>query len=101
MQPSKAHVIEEQPFFSCFAFCVQPERHDRHFQIFQKKVPKRYLAQNIVRTQLYSVITFIPFVLFNQFKYFYNFFFLAIAVTQFFPPLKVGKTLLMPHPDPV
>lgn len=30
-------------------------------------------------------------VLFNQFKFFYNFFFLVIALTQFIPVLKVGK----------
>lgn len=34
--------------------------------------------------------TLIPIVLFNQFKYFYNFFFLVIALTQFIPVLKVG-----------
>lgn len=28
--------------------------------------------------------------LFNQFKFFYNFFFLAISLSQFVPPLKVG-----------
>ena len=29
-------------------------------------------------------------VLFNQFKFFYNLFFLGIALSQFFPPFKVG-----------
>jgi phospholipid-translocating ATPase len=29
-------------------------------------------------------------VLYNQFKFFYNSFFLFIALTQFYPPLKVG-----------
>ena len=28
--------------------------------------------------------------LFNQFKFFYNFFFLAISLSQFIPALKVG-----------
>jgi len=32
----------------------------------------------------------IPLVLFNQFKFFSNLFFLLIAISQFFPPLKVG-----------
>lgn len=31
-----------------------------------------------------------PVVLFNQFKFFQNFFFLAMALTQFVPVLKVG-----------
>lgn len=31
-----------------------------------------------------------PVVLYNQFKFFFNLFFLAIAITQFIPVLKVG-----------
>ena len=31
-----------------------------------------------------------PVVLYNQFKFFYNAFFLIIALSQFYPPLKVG-----------
>lgn len=46
--------------------------------------------QNVVRNQKYSVLTFIPLVLFNQFKFFFNFFYLAICLSQFVPPLKVG-----------
>jgi phospholipid-translocating ATPase len=36
------------------------------------------------------MISIIPVVLFNQFKFFSNLFFLIIALSQFFPPLKVG-----------
>ena len=36
------------------------------------------------------MISLIPIVLFNQFKYFYNFFFLVISLSQFVPQLKVG-----------
>ena len=32
-------------------------------------------------------------VLFNQFKYFYNFFFLLITLTQLYEPLRVGVLL--------
>jgi phospholipid-translocating ATPase len=35
-------------------------------------------------------VTFIPVVLFNQFKFFFNLFFLLICLSQFIPPLKVG-----------
>lgn len=47
---------------------------------------------NRQNNQKYNVITLIPVVLFNQFKFFYNFFFLAISLSQFIPPLKVGLT---------
>ena len=38
----------------------------------------------------YNLITFIPIVLFNQFKQFGNFFYLIMSISQFFPDLKVG-----------
>ena len=38
----------------------------------------------------YNLITFVPVVLFNQFKQFGNFFYLIMSVSQFFPELKVG-----------
>ena len=38
----------------------------------------------------YNIITFVPVVLFNQFKFFYNLFFLLISLSQFVPQLKVG-----------
>lgn len=43
-----------------------------------------------MRNQKYTALTIIPYVLFNQFKFFSNLFFLLIAVSQFFEPLRVG-----------
>jgi phospholipid-translocating ATPase len=48
------------------------------------------VSPNIIRNQKYKAITLIPIVLYNQFKFFSNLFFLLIAVSQFFPPLRVG-----------
>lgn len=45
---------------------------------------------NVVRNQKYSILTFIPIVLYNQFKLFYNLFFLLTALSQLIPELKVG-----------
>jgi len=45
---------------------------------------------NEVRNQKYTLSNFVPTVLYNQFKYFFNFFFLMITVSQLIPPLKVG-----------
>jgi phospholipid-translocating ATPase len=44
---------------------------------------------NIIRNQKYHPITFLPVVLFNQFKYFFNLYFLIICVTQFIPIFRV------------
>ncbi|EGR32280.1 hypothetical protein IMG5_090120, partial [Ichthyophthirius multifiliis] len=51
--------------------------------------PQNYF-QNIVKNQKYSIFTFVFIVLFNEFKYFFNLFFLIIAISQFVPILKVG-----------
>jgi phospholipid-translocating ATPase len=48
---------------------------------------------NAVNNQKYNLINFIPLVLFNQFKLFFNFFQLAINLSQLVPILKVGKLL--------
>jgi phospholipid-translocating ATPase len=52
--------------------------------------PPNYF-KNIVKNQKYNILTFVPVVLINQFKFFFNLFFLLIAVSQFIPALKVGK----------
>ena len=52
--------------------------------------PKNTMS-NAVNNQKYNVISFLPVVLFNQFKLFFNFFQLAINLSQLFPILKVGK----------
>eukprot|EP01105_Mastigella_eilhardi_P028715 TRINITY_DN965_c0_g1_i1.p1 TRINITY_DN965_c0_g1~~TRINITY_DN965_c0_g1_i1.p1 ORF type:complete len:1119 (-),score=300.14 TRINITY_DN965_c0_g1_i1:22-3324(-) len=45
---------------------------------------------NVTRNQRYSVLSFLPVTLFEQFSYFYNMYFLLIALTQFIPILQVG-----------
>ena len=51
---------------------------------------KEKFPSNLIRNQKYNVITFLPVVLFNQFKFFLNLYFLAMACSQFIPDLKVG-----------
>ena len=48
---------------------------------------------NAVNNQKYNVLNFVPLVLFNQFKLFFNFFQLAINLSQLVPILKVGNWL--------
>lgn len=45
---------------------------------------------NVVRNQKYSVVSFVPKVLYLQFQYFFNLFYLLTALSQFIPALKVG-----------
>ncbi|KAJ6499413.1 hypothetical protein C8R45DRAFT_898489 [Mycena sanguinolenta] len=52
---------------------------------FQSRFPP-----NIVRNQKYNVITFLPLVFYEQFKFFFNLYFLLVALSQFIPALKIG-----------
>ena len=59
---------------------------DRLIFVEGRTVPRGF-CRNKIRNQKYYLITFIPHVLINQFKFFFNLFFLIIALTQFIPPL--------------
>lgn len=48
---------------------------------------------NVVRNQKYSIATFLPLVFYEQFKFFFNFYFLVVALSQFIPALKIGESL--------
>ncbi|TPX64826.1 hypothetical protein SpCBS45565_g05617 [Spizellomyces sp. 'palustris'] len=45
---------------------------------------------NVIRNQKYNVVTFLPTVLYEQFKFFFNLYFLLVALSQFIPALKIG-----------
>jgi phospholipid-translocating ATPase len=47
-------------------------------------------GDNAVCNQKYSTLTFLPLVLYEQFRMFYNLFFLFVACSQFIPALRVG-----------
>ncbi|KAE9552729.1 hypothetical protein FO519_004046 [Halicephalobus sp. NKZ332] len=48
-------------------------------------------TKNVVRNQKYNIFTFLPLTLFEQFKFFLNLYFLFVALSQFFPSLKIGN----------
>ncbi|KAF5376750.1 hypothetical protein D9615_007897 [Tricholomella constricta] len=52
---------------------------------FQSRFPA-----NIVRNQKYNAFTFLPIVFYEQFKFFFNLYFLLVALSQFIPALKIG-----------
>jgi phospholipid-translocating ATPase len=45
---------------------------------------------NLVRNTRYTLVSFLPLCLFNQFRLFFNLYFLLITLSQFIPVLKVG-----------
>lgn len=52
--------------------------------------PKTEYSKNVVKTQKYTWLSFLPLSLLQQFTLFSNQYFLAISITQIFPALKVG-----------
>lgn len=53
-------------------------------------VPKGPYPPNIVRNQKYSIITFLPLFLYNEFRFFFNLYFLMVALSQLISVLRVG-----------
>ncbi|KAH8412310.1 hypothetical protein KR009_001150 [Drosophila setifemur] len=45
---------------------------------------------NEIRNQKYNFITFLPLVLFEQFRFFLNLYFLLMALSQFIPDIRIG-----------
>ncbi|KAI3378134.1 hypothetical protein SNEBB_007079 [Seison nebaliae] len=50
----------------------------------------RSYPRNVIDNQKYSVFTFIPKLLYHQFKFFLNFYFLVMALTQFIEVIRVN-----------
>ncbi|XP_063217955.1 probable phospholipid-transporting ATPase IIB isoform X2 [Bacillus rossius redtenbacheri] len=51
--------------------------------------PEKFPA-NVIRNQKYNMFTFLPMVLFQQFKFFLNLYFLVMATSQFIPDIRIG-----------
>ncbi|XP_026323412.1 probable phospholipid-transporting ATPase IIB [Hyposmocoma kahamanoa] len=54
------------------------------------QVPDEEYPPNYVCNQKYNIITFLPLVLYEQFRFFLNMYFLVMAVSQFIPSIRIG-----------
>ncbi|PFH33753.1 cation-transporting atpase family protein [Besnoitia besnoiti] len=72
-------------------FCcgVTPQYRERLLYLDGRTVP-RYFPSNAIKNTKYNFFTFLPIVLLQQFKFFFNFFYLAVALAQLVPLLQVG-----------
>lgn len=78
--------IPKRRWYNC---CSEDMSVDRMVTLSGQTVPRNRIS-NAVNNQKYNIFNFLPIVLFNQFKLFFNFFQLAINLSQFIPILKVG-----------
>lgn len=70
--------------------CSSKQLRARTVNVSKPSLKDKY-PSNVIRNQKYNVITFLPVVLFNQFKFFLNLYFLLMAMSQFVPELQVGQ----------
>ena len=70
-------------------FCCR-KREAQSRNIFVGRPSLHQFPPNLIRNQKYNVITFLPVLLYNQFKFFLNLFFLIMACSQFIPQLRIG-----------
>ncbi|XP_053697934.1 probable phospholipid-transporting ATPase IIA isoform X2 [Sabethes cyaneus] len=75
----------------CWAWrkwCASKELKPRTILIGQPSTEK--FPPNEIRNQKYNIFTFLPLVLFEQFRFFLNLYFLIMAVSQFIPDIRIG-----------
>ncbi|XP_026484609.2 probable phospholipid-transporting ATPase IIB [Vanessa tameamea] len=58
--------------------------------IYLGQLPEEEYPSNYVCNQKYNIITFLPIVLFEQFRFFLNLYFLVMAISQFIPSIRIG-----------
>ncbi|CAK1600265.1 unnamed protein product [Parnassius mnemosyne] len=58
--------------------------------IYIGQLPEDDFPPNHICNQKYSFITFLPLVLYEQFRFFLNLYFLVMAVSQFIPSIRIG-----------
>lgn len=58
--------------------------------IFVGRLPDEEFPHNYVCNQKYNIITFLPLVLYEQFRFFLNMYFLIMALSQFIPSIRIG-----------
>ncbi|GAB6024708.1 ATP synthase subunit 9 [Chamberlinius hualienensis] len=84
-------------FFCCFCYCIRDlivrlcsEKEYRSRNIYLGQPTAEKFPANVIKNQKYNILTFLPLVLFNQFKFFLNLYFLVMAVSQFVPEIRIG-----------
>ncbi|XP_070387074.1 probable phospholipid-transporting ATPase IIB isoform X3 [Dermacentor albipictus] len=58
--------------------------------VFLGRPPSEKFPPNKICNQKYNIFTFFPLVLFNQFKFFLNLYFLVVCLSQFIPDIRIG-----------
>jgi phospholipid-translocating ATPase len=68
----------------------RPKPEKRVVYMDGKVFPQNLHEPNIINNSKYNFLSFMPLVLYHQFRYFFNLFFLLIALSQIVDMLRVG-----------
>ncbi|CAD5205453.1 unnamed protein product [Bursaphelenchus okinawaensis] len=86
-----------QRMFRCCRSMFQRRRplHSRTLRIGHGPINSHghSFPRNVVCNQKYNIFTFVPLVLFQQFKFFLNLYFLLMACSQFIPAIQIGAPI--------
>ena len=81
-------------FWSCCSWCwccfSRPAQHRLIKLNAGRPTKRRQYSRNAVKNTKYTPLTFVPKLLYEQFRYFFNLYYLIVALSQFFPPLRIG-----------
>ncbi|XP_061721077.1 probable phospholipid-transporting ATPase IIB isoform X2 [Cydia pomonella] len=58
--------------------------------IYLGQLPDEDFPPNFICNQKYNILTFLPLVLYDQFRFFLNLYFLVMALSQFIPSIRIG-----------
>jgi phospholipid-translocating ATPase len=72
-----------------FRKCCGPRELKPRKIMLGSQTPGQFPA-NAIRNQKYNIITFLPLVLYQQFKFFLNLYFLIMATSQFVPDIRIS-----------
>uniref|UniRef100_A0A8C5TAI7 Phospholipid-transporting ATPase n=1 Tax=Malurus cyaneus samueli TaxID=2593467 RepID=A0A8C5TAI7_9PASS len=74
----------------CLKCCGRREPRPRTVWLGHPEKREQRYPRNVINNQKYNFFTFLPGVLFNQFKYFFNLYFLLLACSQFVVEMRLG-----------
>uniref|UniRef100_A0A674GL15 Phospholipid-transporting ATPase n=1 Tax=Taeniopygia guttata TaxID=59729 RepID=A0A674GL15_TAEGU len=74
----------------CLRCCGRREPRPRTVWLGHPEKREQRYPRNVINNQKYNFFTFLPGVLFNQFKYFFNLYFLLLACSQFVVEMRLG-----------
>lgn len=77
------------PLSWCFSCFRKTEPRSRQVFLGRESTDQKFPA-NKIRNQKYNILTFVPLVLYHQFKFFLNLYFLMVCLTQLIPDLRIG-----------